>query len=321
MKGGLDEGFCVYGAGVLAKHLQALIQEVAGVRSSTEDIEFVHRMRVSSRRLRSALSLFGECFPQKKSKDWLPEIKQVTKALGEARDLDVQMARLQAFLKNLPDRKYRAGVNRLLLRLKQRRQKLQKRVNKAMDHLMESKILNEMQDQIQPMADRQEQVYLFTPTLYQRSFNEINTHLKGLLSYDEIVPYEEKKEELHEMRVQAKWLRYAMENFAALYPEGLKPYLTIVRQVQETLGEIHDCDIWIDFLPDFMMKEEKRTIEYYGYRRPYQRLVEGIQLFEQERQETRSALYEEFVCSWEQWKQEDLWTRLHQSIQVPFNEK
>ena len=56
-------------------------------------------MRVASRRLRAALPLFSSCFPEKDFRHWMHEIKSVTRALGEARDTDVQIAFLKKYLK------------------------------------------------------------------------------------------------------------------------------------------------------------------------------------------------------------------------------
>ncbi len=56
---------CVFGAEIILRHLTALEQEIEGVRLA-EDIECIHRMRVATRRLRNALSLFADCFSQKK---------------------------------------------------------------------------------------------------------------------------------------------------------------------------------------------------------------------------------------------------------------
>ncbi|MFQ6042085.1 MAG: CHAD domain-containing protein, partial [Candidatus Poribacteria bacterium] len=56
-----------------------------------DDIEYVHRMRVASRRLRSGFALFEECFPPKRLKRWRKQIRRVTRALGDARYTDVQI--------------------------------------------------------------------------------------------------------------------------------------------------------------------------------------------------------------------------------------
>jgi CHAD domain-containing protein len=91
-----DEAVIVYGAGVLLKHLQSLTAEIEGVRQS-KDIEYIHRMRVASRRLRSALGIFPGCLPATKKENWIKEIQSITRALGSARDLDVQIDVVETF--------------------------------------------------------------------------------------------------------------------------------------------------------------------------------------------------------------------------------
>ena len=53
-----DPGFTLLGVEVLQKRLGDVQKELDGVRKS-EDIEFVHRMRVASRRMRCGLDIFG----------------------------------------------------------------------------------------------------------------------------------------------------------------------------------------------------------------------------------------------------------------------
>ena len=122
-----DESYCLFGAKVLLKKLQDVAKEIDGVRNA-EDIERIHDMRVATRRVRSALPLFEKCMPGKNSKKWNKEMKSVTRALGTARDADVQMDFLQGFLDNLRNSRYRPGIQRLLLRLRQKREKAQKKV-------------------------------------------------------------------------------------------------------------------------------------------------------------------------------------------------
>jgi CHAD domain-containing protein len=128
----VDKGICIYGAGVLLKYLQALEQEVAGVYAGEKDIEYIHRARVASRRLRAALPLFIACLPEKKAAGWVKQIRGVTRALGEARDTDVQIERLEMVSRALPDPHFASGIQRIILRLKQKRRSLQTPVTQAM---------------------------------------------------------------------------------------------------------------------------------------------------------------------------------------------
>ena len=91
------EHYRAYGAERLLASLDSLTSEIKGVKGE-DDIEFVHRMRVASRRLRSALVLFGECFEEEDVRKWNRAVRSVTRDLGEARDLDVQIAFLKGFI-------------------------------------------------------------------------------------------------------------------------------------------------------------------------------------------------------------------------------
>ena len=82
-----------------------LVDHASGVLDMA-DIERLHDMRVATRRLRAALEIFGPCFPQQELKAALREVKALADALGERRDRDVTIARLEAIRGSLaaPDR-------------------------------------------------------------------------------------------------------------------------------------------------------------------------------------------------------------------------
>jgi CHAD domain-containing protein len=313
----LDEGTCVFGASVLLKHLNSLSSEIDPVRQGGEDIDPVHDARVASRRLRATLPLFSACFSTRKAKTWLKQIKIVTRALGEARDTDVQIEWLAKISKKVPESKYNPGINRLILRLRQKRDRLQPPLVKAMDELIESAVLDDLTAEIQPLANRVEEINVHTPALYQHSSQAINRCLDDLLSFEEAIYQPENDTQLHEMRIAAKWLRYTLETFAPLYSDQLKPYIQAVRSIQDLLGEIHDSTVWQAFLSQFLDEERQRTLEYFGNDAPYHRLVAGIQYLEQSRHQEREGLYEKFLTAWQAWQNEKLWARLSQAVQSP----
>lgn len=313
-----DEGFCVYGAEVLSRHLSALRQEIEGVRLA-DDIEYVHRMRVASRRLRSALPQFLECFGKKDSQRWLRQIRDITRALGAARDTDVQLDALQKFAANNPDPIQRTGLRRLMLRLAQRRSDLQHGVTAALDQLENSGALAKMEKQLTPLLDQRERVYLYTPYLYLRGYEAIRQHLAELLAYEPFVEQAECITELHAMRIAAKRLRYTMELFASIYPGELKGPLGSVKKVQEQLGDLHDCDVWAEFLPRFLTEEETLTRQFYGHTRSFRRVVPGVQAFADERAAARQRVYSEFVATWRKTTQNGIWTGLQDAIRLPYH--
>lgn len=314
----LDDGACIHGAGVLLKHVQALEGEISGVLAEAKDIEFIHRARVASRRLRAAMPLFLACLPKKKSPAWQKQIRSVTRALGAARDADVQIERVKKILKKTPEKALRPGILRLILRLEQQRAGLQPAVLTAGQELKESGVLEQMGRHFTALAAQSGSVYMYTPRLYQHSSQSINARLADLLAFEPYVTQPEKVTELHEMRIQAKWLRYTMESFASLYSNELQPYLKVIRNAQELLGDIHDCDVWTEFLPRFLEEERMRVLDYYGHTRFFNRLAPGIQFFQQDLAANRSSLYSEFVDSWQKWRADNTWERLQETLQIPF---
>jgi len=315
-----DDGACVFGAAILRKHYEALKIEIDGVRQA-KDIEYIHRMRVASRRLRTVLPMFITCFPARKGEIWLKEIKKITRSLGAARDTDVQIETVEAFYAKVTDPRLRRGIRRLILRLKQKRARCQGKINATLDELEQSQTLIEIDDRTRTILEKKGQVYLYSPRLFQMAFISIMNQLNELLSYENYIFQPEYKTELHMMRIAAKYLRYSMETFASLYTDELKPYIVAIRTVQELLGNIHDSDVWIDFLPQFIQDETRLTLRYFGSAAPARRIIPGIECFLEDRKNERERLYQEFCLYWQELTSKDLWNLLKKNIQIPYTVK
>jgi CHAD domain-containing protein len=313
-----DAAVSVFGAGVLLNHLQALQREVEGVRQA-RDIEYIHRMRVASRRLRSALELFGDNMPVKKYTRWEAQVRAITRALGAARDTDVQIDLLEHFLASIENPDFRPGIRRLLLRLHQSRAESQVGVLTALDAFEDNHTFADMEEKLGPRAALKATVYLYTPALFQRSFDAITGQLDALLAYEPFIRLPERVTELHAMRITAKQMRYILEAFAPLYEAAFNDYIQAIRAIQDLLGEIHDADVWAIELPRFILKERQRTMKYLGNARPMSRLEPGLLHFLQDRQTIRLQKYEAFLAFWEELKARDFWQALHKAIQVPYD--
>ena len=314
----VDESIVVFGASALAHYLEALKQEIEGVRLA-EDIEYIHRMRVASRRLRTAFSLFAECLPARKGRLWQPAVRSITRSLGEARDTDVQLELLDDFYSHLAEEMYKPGIRRLQLRLQQQRAKMQVKVLSSLDELVTGGVIPAMDAWLQGRLVHQDRVYLYSPALFQLAFKSIVTYLDDFLSYAPFVEQPEKVAELHAMRIASKWLRYTLETFEPLYDGHLKPFIQTMRWVQEALGDIHDSDMWILGLPEFIEKERRLTNRYFGNERQVRRLLPGLNFFHQDRQQFRDRRYQEYVTRWQELQANATWQELRQTIQVPFD--
>jgi CHAD domain-containing protein len=96
-----EEAFRVAAARVVEVRAAEVFDHSGGVLDPT-DIEPLHDMRVATRRLRAALEVFRDCFPRKRLKRALKEVKAIADALGARRDRDVSIEFLGGYLDRVP---------------------------------------------------------------------------------------------------------------------------------------------------------------------------------------------------------------------------
>jgi CHAD domain-containing protein/HD superfamily phosphodiesterase len=278
-----------YGAERLLGLLESLTSEIKGVKGE-DDIEFVHRMRVASRRLRSALVLFGECFEEEDVKRWNRAVRSVTRDLGEARDLDVQID----FLKEFISSHEQPSLSDLMAGLQQQRAEAQPRIVSGLERLERKKTLEEMKRTYEEVRNAPRCAVPYG-TL-ERAFHHISVRLDDLLALQDCVHEPESKERQHQMRIAAKRLRYTMESFETLYGEVLQDRIAIVKDLQDRLGKLHDCDVWTAML---VAK---------GVNDP------GLDGLLHDRMEERIGGYDDFVRTWDSLIEEGFFTDLLSSI-------
>ena len=128
-------GFTEAAVEALGKQLDEMFDNLDGTLDG--DVESLHDMRVASRRLRAAMSVFGSAFP---AKDFVPlekEAARVTDALGEVRDSDVQIEYMTALSQKVSMAE-RVGVDALIAHLTGERERHRKVLLKELDRLHRS---------------------------------------------------------------------------------------------------------------------------------------------------------------------------------------
>jgi CHAD domain-containing protein len=103
-------------------------------RGNPED---VHDMRVATRRLRAALEIFAECFPRKRHRQVLKDVKRLADALGARRDPDVAAERLRELEAAFHDAD-RAGLRSLLATVEGERAEGNAEIARALTDALES---------------------------------------------------------------------------------------------------------------------------------------------------------------------------------------
>ncbi len=307
-----DPEYCRLCARAVLDRVRAVRALVAPVRKA-KDPEAVHDMRVASRRLRAALALFGPCLPRPAG-EWRKAIRKVTRALGRARDLDVQIATVLAAQRKRGHTSWRAGMERLLAGLRRRRRAAQGKVNRALTRMVRSGILDEMERSLKAPAgagpgDRADQA-----GPYRLAEGAIRPLLDELESFDADLLCPTAVRRHHAMRIAAKRLRYSLEVFEPLYGPALGPSLRAARDMQTLLGDLHDCDVWVQSLPGALPAEKASAGKD---RRRQRRLAQGIEEFRRDRLRRRGALYRRSVAYWRKCRKEKTWLILRRILAGP----
>lgn len=299
--------FSSFAADTLVALLDSLLSQFAGLRAA-EDREFLHRTRVATRRLRSALPLFASCFPEEKVKRWTRGIARLTRTLGETRDLDVQTEVLAGELESAAPRE-KPGFSRLLLRFRQRREKLQLRILELLDSEEVRAPLSDMAEGLRIAAEREilgegEQVSFSVCPV------EIRRRIASAMSYHRFIRNPEAVTELHDLRKAMKRLRYTLEILGPLYDGALDPFIRRTKKIQDLLGSLHDSNVWIDLLPGFLREERARTVRYYGHSRPFGTIRPGIEALLERKKSLREKEYGLFLEEWDALTAEGFWEGL-----------
>lgn len=273
-----------FAAFTLQPLLKTLESQIEGASKAT-DIECIHKMRVTSRRIRACLSVFKSCFPKEDSRRWQQEIRNITKSLGAARDMDIQIIFLEEHLKKLTDETEKKGVEHLLKEHRKRRAVIQPDVITNLHKLKSSGVLEEMSKISEKLPNKYANSTHSFAT-YRSAQKHISSRLYDFFSLKDYVHKENEIKKHHEIRIAAKRLRYTMEIFGHLYDKNLENYIDVMKNFQDLIGEMHDCDVWCEFIPSVIeeVKQKNSDID----------IVNGLDEFLKFVKARRHSLYDEF---------------------------
>lgn len=295
--------YCVFCAQALCRRIRT-VRSLIGPARSGKNVDAVHDLRVASRRLRSALSLLGPCHPD--SRAWNRKVRKLTRRLGQARDLDVQLVYLKGQAKKNPA--LHPGLKDLLAKLRRRRQAAQKKLLGVLRQLRPARLLADMEKSLCPHSLRPEPAAIGVDG-YLQAAGHIGLLLDDLLCCAEYVKQPRAIREHHRMRIAAKHLRYALEILQPLYGRNVQPAISAARQLQTLLGELHDCDVWMDFLPRHLAHlgggaKSRRTAKVAG----------AVEQLVRDRRARRETLYRRFVALWVDLERRKVWRQLQKTL-------
>lgn len=215
---------------ILGQRLQAVLNYLPlAARDADDDIEYVHQLRVWTRRSTAALDLFQDLVPAKRRRLLRKQLRQIRRAAGRARDLDVMLERFHEA------RSGTKNAGKVVRNLEKRRRKAQQELI-AVRRLMK---LAEFKGSVRRLLKRtrwtgggEPNFGLTSCELLEQEAAQFFLHVSLETSDPSL---------LHEMRLDAKRFRYAAEIVAPVFGKSFrKQFYPELVSLQDALGSISD---------------------------------------------------------------------------------
>ena len=226
------------------------------------DPEGVHSMRVASRRLRSAMRDFLPYLPKRSFASSTRRFKELADALGEVRDQDVAILALEEIEKKAPA-EHAAALKQFIAKRKEarehQRRELKAMLSKGGLKTLETEFAAALQEATAAAERKRKRA---TPPAFARVSQEIiRDRLKEFEKRSDGLFKPLDVNALHDLRIAAKRLRYAIELLAPCFPRSISTHAKRAARIQAALGDLHDCDSWILHLGDEIIpaRKEKAT--------------------------------------------------------------
>jgi CHAD domain-containing protein len=204
-----------------------------------DDPEALHDLRVAGRRLDAILRQFGPYLPRSLL-EVRPSFKKILQALGAARDLDVALAELQTFARDLPESE-QASIEPLKRHLAAERSRARARMLSALDSSalqtdLETLALAAAQPSDASADPSGESTVSALSELIRVRYKKVRKDADRLTIDSPMDAY-------HEVRGRVKKLRYALEAVAVIFGKPANEMVRALRRWQEKLGVQQDADV------------------------------------------------------------------------------
>ncbi|HEX5392709.1 MAG TPA: CHAD domain-containing protein [Rhodocyclaceae bacterium] len=207
--------------------LEQIIANQAGARRD-DDAEYVHQMRVGTRRLRAALQLFRPCLPTDFQVALNSTLADLADCLGQVRDLDVLHSDLlKPALEAQPQDRALAALAR---QVTAQRKQAAARLGHVLDSIDHGRWLLKVSAELHRLPTPDSSAQNLTAFLEQRL-----AKLADRVRRQTKLARNGSDEHLHRLRIAAKRLRYAFD----ASPSNSKPHHVLAR-AQDVLGQLND---------------------------------------------------------------------------------
>jgi CHAD domain-containing protein len=216
-----------------------------------EDEDGIHDMRVASRRLRVCLQEQRELIGPKARKAFVSRVREITRGLGVARELDVSRALLES-----------------------RRTRVSGPVGEAVSYTLtaldglradQSPILRDTLKLVEARSFDTELMRVFETLKARKACYRDSVIAAHQVRYNSLHDQykawhkSRSEEELHQIRVGLKQFRYACEQSCGLFGERMNEFIGELKAAQDALGTWNDLRVALEYVHGIVRTDDERA--------------------------------------------------------------
>lgn len=224
-------------ARTLRKRFATVWAELKAACGRVQNAEHVHQLRVATRRTLAAMEAFADLLPPKKRNWFTKRLRRIRRAASDARDLDVLTERL-ADVADTPTAPRspaaRKARGRLVAMLSRQRIVSREPIREIYEQLIEDDWHGRLEHLLEGIATARSQ-----PSFAVYAREHFKPFVESFFAKADRKLRDE--HEIHDLRIEGKQLRYALEIFAGVFPvETRRSCQEALEELQRTLGEFTD---------------------------------------------------------------------------------
>jgi CHAD domain-containing protein len=237
-------------------HFQHMLYHESGTQLG-EDNEELHDMRVSTRRMRAALKVFGDYMDEEAWAPFYKGLRRTGRILGEVRDLDVFWEKTQHYLDGLPpERKEELAPlqavwktardqarDRLLSYLASDRYR---NFRDSFSSFLQTPAPDASLPQAGAFKLEPRRLQHIAPVILYQGLAAINAYEGSMTGPS--VPLAR----LHQLRIASKGLRYSLEFLEEVLGAEARELIKVMKVLQDHLGNLQDAVVASNLLRDFL---------------------------------------------------------------------
>lgn len=250
-----DENVLICLKSIFDVRISEIFQFVSGIPAVKDA---VHDTRIASRRLQSLFIISSDLFVACEYKKIYTELKKFIKLLSRARESEVTYELTEEYIENSSstskqvlklfllkqkesfEKEYSTiGKKKLLKNYKDLETKLKGFIEDTFSNIQVSGSKN-----IDTQSSFRYNARIFIPGLIERVYSYIPAILQN----------KENENLLHKLRIKAKPLRYTLELYQNYFGNYFRSFVKEIRNFVETAGSVHDIDVIIEELKNFIKK-------------------------------------------------------------------